>query len=129
MRRGMGSTLVRRVSCVVARDPIPTLALPLKALKGREHSRGWGYETRTTTREPRPSSIFSQIRTPNLIVFEQRCRGTLHRDLTVQQNIAAMRDRQRDGGILFDHQNRRALRVDGLDNLEHLLDQYRCQTH
>ena len=50
-------------------------------------------------------------------------------DVAVLQHVGAMGDRQRHRGVLLDHQDGGALSVDGLDDVEHLLDQHRREAH
>ena len=45
------------------------------------------------------------------------------------QHIAAIGDGKRHGGVLLDHEDGGALLVDGLDDLEHLIDEGRRQAH
>ena len=45
------------------------------------------------------------------------------------QHVGAVGDRQRHVGVLLDHEDRRALAVDLLDDVEHLLDIERRQAH
>src|SRR5829696_6575047 len=74
-------------------------------------------------------SILPEIGAPDVIGGEQRGGAVLNGDATVLQDIATARDRERHGGILFNHEDRRALLVDRLNDIEDLVDESGRKTH
>jgi hypothetical protein len=54
---------------------------------------------------------------------EERVRGVVGDDAPVLEHVPAVRDAERHGRVLLDDENGRALAVDGLDDVEDLVDE------
>src|SRR5262249_24234019 len=63
------------------------------------------------------------------LVVAQAARGAVQHDFAGLQHVAIVGDRKRHVRILLHHEDGGALLVDRLDDLEHLLDEGRRQTH
>src|SRR5262249_55517435 len=63
------------------------------------------------------------------LIVAQAADGAVQHHLAGLQHIAIVGDRKRHVRILLHHEDGGALLVDGLDDLEHLLDQGRRQPH
>ena len=67
--------------------------------------------------------LTSQVGALEILMAQQLGGRALEHDLPGRQDVAAVGDGQRHGRVLLDHQDRDAGGVDGLDDLEVLLDQ------
>src|SRR5262245_18697376 len=76
-----------------------------------------------------PDSGPTEVGLPDQRILEQLRGGAGEDDLSHLEDIAAVGDRQRHVHVLLDHEDRRALLVDGPDDIEDLLHEARGQPH
>jgi len=68
------------------------------------------------------TSVLSQVSAPNRVGLQQHRSVVVQNDEAVLQHVTTMDNGQRHRGVLLDYQDGHALVVDGLNDVEYLID-------